>query len=143
MEERLSLLPTSLPTLLSMAGCIHQFQVNGTNLSLLDRESYRVDSNGCPADVVSGIRFTGEGQADFNFDESNLTTISFNFRTTQVSAFLLQAGNLTFSLFHSRIKVQIDNDGLLSSIISMESNLGNNTYQSVSLSVNSSNAQTM
>lgn len=124
-----------------MAGCTQQFRINEIDLSLVGRESHRVDSNGCPVEVASGIRFTGEGQVDLSLDESNLYNISFNFRTTQISALLMQAGNLSVSLFHSRIKLQVYNAGIQYNIVSMESNLGNNIPQFVSLQLKSSNSQ--
>ena len=118
-----------LAALPSIAGCIDQFQVNSMPMNLSEMNSYRVDFSGCPATVAPGVRFSGKGLAEFQLREAKLNTLTFNFRTSQLKALLLQTGNLTISIFHTKIRVDIFNITLLSA----ESGLNDDTLRSAML----------
>jgi len=130
--------PGPWSTLPSVAGCIDMFRVNGLPVSLTPANTHRVDLSGCPSTVAPGVRFNGEGLAQFHLQEERLRTLTFNYRTSQLKALLLQTGNLTISVFHTKLRVDVFNASLLSA----ESGLSDNTHQSLLLEFEYSNNQT-
>ena len=126
-EDNVTLFATMLNSTSSTAGCIDQFQIDDVEVDFSKSESYRVDFDGCPDEVVSGVRFTGQGGAEFISDELQLHNLSFSYRSTQLNSLLLQTGNLTVSIFHTKIKVSIFN----TNVFSVEANLSDNVQHTV------------
>ena len=77
----------------SLPGCVRDLSINDDLLNLQEGvELYRVVLGGCPAQVSTGVRFMGDGHAQFEVSSSaveDLANISLDFRTTQLAALLL------------------------------------------------------
>ena len=78
----------------SLPGCVRDVSIDDELLNLEDgAELYRVVLGGCPAQVSAGVRFMGDGYAQFEVSSSaveNVANISLDFRTTQLAALLLR-----------------------------------------------------
>lgn len=111
----------------SISGCVHNLTVaiDGSMIDLQKNESSRVDLiNGCPESVAPGVRFMGNGRAEFNIASQQLFNVSFAFRTTQLAALLLHFDGISVSLFHTRLRVDLSDQVVL---ISNASGLNDNT----------------
>ena len=65
--------------------------LNGQSLSLSEStRSEQVQFGGCPAEVVSGVRFMGEGLAEFQPYSAPIISIAFSFKTEQLAGILLE-----------------------------------------------------
>ena len=120
----------SLATSSSIAGCVRNLRIGVSMLNLQDSENLRADVGGCPEVVAPGVRFMGNGNAEFGFTSQQFHNITFAFRTTQLTALLLEMGGLSVRIFHAKIRVDIGNHFIL---ISEESGLNDNTRHSVLL----------
>lgn len=126
-------------TSLSVAGCIHQVQIDDTMIDLPTNESYRVDFGGCPVGVAAGIRFMGEGRAEFSIPEQELHSISFGYRSTQLTSLLLQSGDISVSIFHTKIRVNV----FATKLVAVVSDLSNNIRHTVFLGLQSVGNETV
>ena len=65
--------------------------LNGQSLSLSEStRSEQVHFGGCPAEVVSGVRFMGEGLAEFQPYTAPIVSVDFSFKTEQIAGILLE-----------------------------------------------------
>ena len=120
----------------SIAGCVRDLQINGSIVNLRDSENNRVDLSGCPGMVAPGVRFSGDGRAEFALSEQLLYSISFGFRTTQLASLLLHLQGLSISVFHAKIRVDLSSESL--HLTSRESGLNDNTRHTVTLTFSNS-----
>lgn len=79
----------------SIPACVRDFVFNDELLNLRNYTSaHRVEVGRCPSQVSAGVRFMGDGHAQFEAPSSltleNLSSISLDFRTTQLAAQLLE-----------------------------------------------------
>ena len=125
-----------LNTASSIAGCIRNLQIGSSVVNLQDAETFfRADFGGCPEAVAPGVRFMGNGRAEFSMGSQQLHNITFAFRTTQLAALLLHVGGLSVRIFHTKLRVDIDNHFILTS---EESGFNDNTRHTVFLLYSSS-----
>ena len=120
----------------SIAGCVRDLQINGSIVNMKDSENNRVDLSGCPEMVAPGVRFSGDGRAEFALSEQLLDSISFGFRTTQLASLLLHLPGLSISVFHTKIRVDLSSESL--HLTSRESGLNDNTRHTVTLTFSNS-----
>ena len=78
-----------------LAGCVRDLHISGhpVPLNSSSLSSSRVSFTGCPAEVVSGARFMGEGMALLPPTTKDVYHISFEFHSTQLASLLLYIGN--------------------------------------------------
>lgn len=116
----------------SLPGCLRNLNINRTMINLKESqiESSRVDINGCPEIVLPGVRFMGNGRAEFSMTDGQLHNITFAFRTTQLAALLLHFNGTSVSVFHTKLRVDLWDDLQL---VSEELGLSDNIRHEVSL----------
>ena len=130
----------TLATSSSVSGCVRNLQIDTIPVDLQDGESVRADFRGCPGRVEPGVRFMGNGRAEFGISRQDFHNVSFGFRTTQLAALLLQVGDLSLSIFHSKLRVDVAGRFVLTS---EESGLNDNARHTVSLLYSSTGNQSM
>ncbi len=130
-----AMLENSLDTASSIAGCVRNLRIGVAMVNLQDSENFRVDFGGCPEAVAPGVRFMGNGSAEFSMNSQQLHNITFAFRTTQLAAHLLHVGGLTVRIFHTMLRVDVNTNFILTS---EESGLNDNTRHTVFLLLSSS-----
>lgn len=65
--------------------------LNGQALSLSESTRFdQVQFGGCPAEVVDGVRFMGEGLAEFQPYTAPIISVAFHFKTEQLAGILLE-----------------------------------------------------
>ena len=124
----------NLASFSSVAGCVRNLQFGGLLVNLQESVSNRVDFGGCPQVVSSGVRFMGTGRAEFPISAQTFQSITFTFRTTQLAALLFSFGNLSISLFHTKLRLDIADEFVL---VSDESGLNDNTQHVGSVQLSS------
>lgn len=73
------------------AGCMRGIILNGQDLSLSESNRFeQVQFGGCPAEVVSGVRFMGEGMAEFQPYMAPIISVAFYFKTEQLAGVLFE-----------------------------------------------------
>ena len=65
--------------------------LNGQALSLSESTHFeQVQLGGCPAEVVNGVRFMGEGLAEFQPYTAPIISVAFYFKTEQLAGILFE-----------------------------------------------------
>ena len=82
--------------------------------------------------VASGVRFFGNGRAEFHASNQVLRSISIAFRTTQLASVLIYMEGLSISIFHTKIRVDLFNEVTLTSV---QSDLNDNVMHTLSFVV--------
>ena len=108
----------TLSTISSIAGCVRDLEVNELLINFRESESERVDFSGCPEVVASGVRFMGYGRAEFAVAEEEFSNITIEFRTTQLASLLLHFDVVSVAIFHSMLRVDVQNSLVLVSDVS-------------------------
>ncbi len=117
----------------SVAGCIRDLQVNNYTVDLESSSvNNRIYFGGCPEMVASGVRFFGNGRAEFHASNQVLRSISIAFRTTQLASVLIYMEGLSISIFHTKIRVDLFNEVTLTSV---QSDLNDNVMHTLSFVV--------
>ena len=77
----------------SLAGCVRELEVGGEMVEVNNEFlSARVSFDGCPSEVVLGVRFSGSGMAVLSPLSEDLDQVFFSFHSTQLAAVLLVIG---------------------------------------------------
>lgn len=65
--------------------------LNSQDLSLSESNRFeQVQFGGCPAEVVSGVRFMGDGMAEFQPYMAPIISVAFHFKTEQLAGILFE-----------------------------------------------------
>ena len=140
LSDEYAVLMDMLTVASSISGCVRNFHVN-EELALFNvSESNRVDFGGCPNTVATGVRFMGNGRAEFSIANEELRNITCAFRSTQVAALLLQFDSFAVSLFHGRLRVDYLNSFILQA---EDSNYNDNIIHVMTLTFSSSGNTSM
>lgn len=124
----------SLASSSSVAGCVRNLRVGGLSLHIQESVSNRVDFGGCPQAVSPGVRFMGTGRVEFSISPQMFQNITFTFRTSQLTSVLFSFGELSISIFHTKLRLDVSDEIFL---VSDESGLNDNSPHAGSVQISS------